>query len=336
MKSLLFVYNSNAGKGLVKGKVVEVLDIFVKAGYLPTVYPTQGYKDGYKMVRHMKESYDLIVCSGGDGTLDEIVTAMVQSHLVCPLGYIPAGSTNDFARSLHISRNLLEAADDAVNGEEFRCDIGDFNGDIFVYIAAFGMFTDVSYATSQDVKNVLGHLAYVLEGIKRIYNIPAYNMKITYQNKELQELKQQRVLEGQFMFGMVTNSKSVGGVKNIVGKKVVFDDGEFEVTLIRKPKNIIELQEIVAALVIEQIDSKYMESFKVSSITFESNDEVAWTLDGEYGGSHNFVKVYNRQQALSIMVNPEIEEEIDVEEYAVEDEFTLEELSMKKLPYESQ
>lgn len=297
MNKLLFVYNPNAGKGLIKGKIAEILDVFIRAGYLPTVYPTQAYKDGYKMIHNLEEEYDLIVCSGGDGTLDEIVTGMIEKSMDCPLGYIPAGSTNDFARSMKISRNMLEAAAVAVNGRSFQCDVGDFNGDIFVYIAAFGMFTDVSYATPQDTKNVIGHMAYVLEGMKRIYNIPAYNMKITYDDKE--------PLEGTYMFGMVTNSRSVGGFKSIVGKNVVFDDGEFEVTLIRKPKNVLELQEIIGALLVELIDSKYMESFKAHTITFECDEELAWTLDGEFGGEHEVVEIKNRTRALNLMVAEE-------------------------------
>ena len=144
-----------------------------------------------------------------------------------PIGYIPAGTTNDFARSLHISRDILEAADTAVNGVVFPCDVGRFNKDYFVYIAAFGLFTDVSYETKQSMKNILGHLAYVLEGTKRIFNIPSYKIKVTHDGEEI---------EDEFIFGMVTNSKSVGGFQGIIGKDVVFDDGEFEVTLIKTPK----------------------------------------------------------------------------------------------------
>lgn len=306
MNKLLFIYNPHAGKGLIKSNLSDILDVFVEHGYMPTVYPTQANRDGYKKILNLKEAYDLIVCSGGDGTLDEIVTGMIERKMTIPLGYIPSGSTNDFARSLGISRNMIEAAEVAVGGSEFPCDVGEFNGGVFVYIAAFGMFTDVSYATPQDTKNVLGHLAYVLEGMKRIYSIPAYNMKITYNGDQM--------IQGRFMFGMITNSKSVGGFKTIIGKNVVFDDGEFEVTLIRKPKNLIELQEIIAALLIEQIDSKYMISIKASTITFDSQEEVAWTLDGEFGGDHNRVKIRNVNQGLRIMIDKSVGMDISVEE----------------------
>ena len=233
MKKLLFIYNPNAGKGLLKPRLSDIFDIFVKAGYEVTVYPTQKYRDGYRKVADFTGDYDLLVCSGGDGTLDEVVTGMMQRENKIPIGYIPTGTTNDFAKSLHIPRELLKAADVAVNGEIFSCDVGRFNKDIFVYIAAFGLFTDVSYQTKQEIKNVLGHLAYVLEGTKRLFNIPSYNIRVTHDGE---------VIEDEFIFGMVTNSRSVGGFKNMVGKKVVFDDGEFEATLIKKPKNPLELQ----------------------------------------------------------------------------------------------
>lgn len=294
MEKLLFVYNPNAGKGLIRAKIGEIIDIFIKAGYIPTTYATQESKDGYKLVKRIGKKYDLIVCGGGDGTLDEVVTAMMDKNITCPLGYIPTGSTNDFARSLNISRDILTAAKDAVSGRLFPCDVGEFNGDVFIYIAAFGMFTDVSYATPQDMKNVLGHVAYVLEGMKRIYNIPGHHMKITCDDGE--------TFEGKYMFGMVTNSRTVGGFKTIVGKNVIFDDGVFEVTLIRKPKNLIELQEIVASILVEQIDSKHMDAFTAKKIVFECDEEVAWTLDGEFGGDHHKVEINNRNKVLAVHI----------------------------------
>ena len=293
MKKMLFIYNPNAGTGLLKPKLSDVLDIFVKGGYEVTVYPTQRYHDALSKTISYEGDYDLVVCSGGDGTLDEVVTGMSKRDRQVPVGYIPAGTTNDFANSLHISKDMLEAADIAANGVPFPCDVGIFNDDIFVYIAAFGLFTDVSYETKQSMKNVLGHLAYVLEGTKRIFNIPSYHIKVTY-NEE--------VLEDEFVFGMVTNARSVGGFKGIIGKDVVFDDGEFEVTLIKTPKNPIELNEIIASLVIKQIDSKHMYSFRTGHIRFESVEEIPWTLDGEFGGEHDDVVIRNKKQGLRIMV----------------------------------
>ena len=299
MKRMLFVYNPNAGKGLLKPKLADVVDIFVKAGYEVVIYPTQAYRDAYKKIRSMEDKYDLVVCSGGDGTLDEVVTGMMKRKNRIPIGYIPTGTTNDFANSLHISKDILSAADTAVHGMPFACDIGTFNQDIFVYVAAFGLFTDVSYQTDQNLKNMIGHAAYVLEGAKRLSHIPAYKIKIIHDGEEI---------EGEFMIGMVTNSKSVAGFRGIMGKKVRFDDGEFEVMLIKKPKSPLELQEIITSMLIESFDTEYMYTFKARNITFESVGEIPWTLDGEFGGRHEFVEICNRKQALEIMIEAEEEE----------------------------
>lgn len=296
MKKLLFIYNPNAGKGTLKTKVSDIVDVFVKAGYDVTIYPTQCYQDAYNKVLGIENLYDLVVCSGGDGTLDEVMTAMMRREIKMPVGYIPAGTTNDFANSLRIPRDIMKAAYTAVNGSRFACDIGAFNDDYFVYIAAFGLFTDVPYQTKQEVKNVLGHLAYLLEGVKRLYNIPSYRIKVTHDGE---------VIEDDFIFGMATNSRSVGGFRNMIGKKVRFDDGVFEVTLIRTPKNAKALQEIISALLDERVNTEHMFTFRTGDITFESVEEIPWTLDGEYGGSHDSVSIQNKQKALQIMVVPE-------------------------------
>ncbi len=298
MKKLLFVYNPRAGKEMLKPRLSDVLDIFVKTGYEVTVHPTQAYRDAYYQIKEYEVGkYDLIACSGGDGTIDEVATGMMKRREmgkdVVPVGYIPAGTTNDFAKSLHIPRKPLAAADNAVKGVPFPCDIGKFNDSVFVYIAAFGIFTDVSYETDQAVKNVLGHMAYILEGAKRIFNIPSYKIKVEHDGE---------VIEDEFIFGMVTNSRSVGGFSNMVGKNIVFDDGLFEVTLIKTPKNPIALQEIIAALLIEQVDTKHMYTFKTKKITFDSVEEIPWTLDGEFGGEQDYVEIENVQKAMEIMV----------------------------------
>nr|WP_288539097.1 YegS/Rv2252/BmrU family lipid kinase [uncultured Dorea sp.] len=298
MKKLLFVYNPRAGKEMLKPRLSDVLDIFVKAGYEVTVHPTQAYRDAYYQIKEYEVGkYDLIACSGGDGTIDEVATGMMKRREmgkdVVPVGYIPAGTTNDFAKGLHIPRKPLAAADNAVKGVPFPCDIGKFNDSVFVYIAAFGIFTDVSYETDQAVKNVLGHMAYILEGAKRIFNIPSYKIKVEHDGE---------VIEDEFIFGMVTNSRSVGGFSNMVGKNIVFDDGLFEVTLIKTPKNPIALQEIIAALLIEQVDTKHMYTFKTKKITFDSVEEIPWTLDGEFGGEQDYVEIENAQKAMEIMV----------------------------------
>lgn len=295
-KKLLFIYNPKAGKGKIRNSLIDILDTFTKAGYEVTVHPTQYEGEAIEAVRKRAGEYELVVCSGGDGTLDEVVAGVMKSESGRLIGYIPAGSTNDFANSLGLPKNMKNAAEVAVGGRPYACDIGSFNGNSFVYIAAFGLFTEVSYETSQEVKNVLGHMAYLLEGVKKLAAIKSYQMKITTQDT---------VIEGDFIYGMVTNSISVGGFKGITGKFVDLSDGVFEVTLIKRPKSLEELNHIIGALTLRDIDAAQMYCFKTSYLKIETAEEVAWTLDGEFGGKHTEVVIENRKQALEIMIPPE-------------------------------
>lgn len=294
MKKLLFVVNGHSGKGQIKNKLLDIIDIMIKEGYHVQVHTTQEREDATKVVREQAKYYDLVVCSGGDGTLDEAVTGMMQSEVRTPLGYIPAGSTNDFANSLEIPKDMIQAAKTAVLGVPFSCDVGEFNGDYFIYVAAFGIFTDVSYATSQELKNALGHVAYILEGAKRLYTIKTYHMRVEYDGNEI---------EGDFLLGMITNSTSVGGFKNMTGKDVKLDDGMFEVTLIHKPKNIIELNTIIASLTNLKDETDLIDSFRAESVKFYSEEEIPWTLDGEFGGDHKDVQIKDHCKAVDIMIN---------------------------------
>lgn len=288
---MLFVYNPKAGKAQIRSKLSDILDIFTVAGYEITIHPTQRRGDAIKIVENRDPKYDLLVCSGGDGTLDEVVTGMMRGENHTPIGYIPAGSTNDFGGSLCLPKNMLQAAKVVVKGKNFACDVGSFNQDVFVYIAAFGIFTDVSYETGQDIKNILGHMAYLLEGMKRLSNIRSYPMRVTYEDV---------VIEDDFIFGMITNSLSVGGFKRITGKNVKLDDGVFEVTLIKTPRNPMELNNIMVSLLNRDIDTNAMYCFRTSAVTFESKEKVAWTRDGEYGGSHTRVEIENKCKAIEI------------------------------------
>jgi len=293
MKKLLFVVNGHSGKGQIKNKLLDIIDIMIKEGYHVQVHTTQEREDATKVVREQAKYYDLVVCSGGDGTLDEAVTGMMQSEVRTPLGYIPAGSTNDFANSLEIPKDMIQAAKTAVLGVPFSCDVGEFNGDYFIYVAAFGIFTDVSYATSQELKNALGHVAYILEGAKRLHTIKSYHMRVEYDGNEI---------EGDFLLGMITNSTSVGGFKNMTGKDVKLDDGMFEVTLIHKPKNIIELNTIIASLTNLKDETDLIDSFRADSVKFYSEEEIPWTLDGEFG-DHKEVQIKDHCKAVDIMIN---------------------------------
>ncbi len=293
MKKLLFIFNPQAGKAQIKNKLLSILEIMVKAEYEVTIYPTQGKEDALHIVQDRAADFDLIVCSGGDGTLDETVSGLMRSGHPVPLGYIPAGSTNDFANSLKIPRDMIKAAQIAVMGQRFACDVGSFNEKSFIYVAAFGIFTEVSYRTRQEWKNILGHAAYILEGVKSLPEITSYSMRVEYNDV---------VIEDEFIYGMITNSNSVGGFKNMTGKNILLDDGKFEVTLIRSPRNFAELNEILASLtnLIDNTDLIY--SAKSDQITIVSEEQIPWTLDGEFGGKVQKVDIRNRHHALEIMV----------------------------------
>lgn len=294
-KKVLFIVNPRSGKGLIKTNLLEIVDIFIKNKMEVSIHVTQRALDACELTKRKAKRYDLVICSGGDGTLDEVITGMMltETEKRCPVGYIPAGSTNDFGNSLGIPKNMVDAARSIALDHPYACDIGEFNNDYFVYIAAFGAFTDVSYETKQDVKNLLGHMAYVLEGAKRLFNLKSYKMKVRIGNEEI---------EDEFIYGMITNSRSVGGFKNITGKHVKLNDGVFEVTLIKNPRNPIELQEILGAILLSELNNKHFYSVKTDRIEIETEEEIPWTLDGEFGGNHKNVEIINHKQAVSIMV----------------------------------
>lgn len=290
-QKLLFIFNPHSGKGQIKNNLVDIVDIMVKAGYDVTIYTTQARADATRKVMEEAANFDRIVCSGGDGTLDEVVTGLIKSDTNTPIGYIPAGSTNDFANSLGIPKEMVKAAEAAVGKNPFPCDIGDFNSDTFVYVAAFGLFTEVSYKTSQQLKNIFGHVAYIMEGAKHLHDILSYYMQVEYEG---------HVFQDEFIYGMVTNSVSVGGFKGMTGTDVKLDDGVFEVTLIKKPHNPIELNEILACLTNMIDDSDLIYSFKTNEVKITAREQIAWTLDGEFGGEHEEVIIRNLNKRVTI------------------------------------
>jgi len=291
---IFFIFNLKAGKGLVKTNLPEIINIISAAGHEVSVYATQFSGDGRAKIEHLPENtYDRVLCAGGDGTLDEVVSGMNRRKEKLPIGYIPAGSTNDFAISLGLPKKMKDAAKVAISDTLFSCDVGGFNDKAFVYVAAFGLFTEVSYETPQEVKNVLGHSAYIFEGLKRLQDVKSYNMTVEANGE---------TITGEFIYGMVTNSQSVGGFKNIIGKNVDLSDGLFEVNLVRKPENPIELNETLAALLNKDIQAKGLISFKASSIKFTSDIPVSWTMDGEYGGTETEVEIVNMEKAMEIAV----------------------------------
>lgn len=290
-KRMIFIFNPRAGKGRIKLHLMDIIDVFNKSGYEVLVYATQNAGDAREKAGEYCEQVDLIVCSGGDGTLDEVVTGIMEKDSQVPIGYIPAGSTNDFANSLFMPKSMLRVAEGIMQENLYCCDIGRFNDRTFAYVAAFGVFTEVSYGTDQNLKNILGHGAYILEGIKSLTDIKAYHLKV-----ESEELNTQ----GEFLFGMVSNSRSVGGFKNLTGKNIDMNDGLFEVTLIRMPRNPIELNEIITALVMATDNTDMVYTFKTAKIVIEAEDEIPWTLDGEFGGNIQRAEIENRHQALNL------------------------------------
>lgn len=294
MKKMLFIFNPRSGKEQIKGQLLSILDIFTKAGYDIHVHVTQRQGDAVETAAALGEDMDVIVCSGGDGTLNETISGMMRLQKLPFLGYIPAGSTNDFASSLYISKNMTEAAKSIVKGVPFPIDIGTFCQDRhFVYIAAFGAFTEVSYLTPQDRKNILGHQAYMIEGVKSLAGIKPFHMRVEWEKRQLEE---------DFAFGMVTNTLSVGGFKGLVNQSVALNDGVFEVLLIRMPRKPADLSSIISYLFLKEEPNDFVYRFKTSSIRFFAHESVDWVLDGEYGGARTEVEIGNLREHIQILL----------------------------------
>lgn len=295
MKRLLFIINPKAGRTAIRNDLFEIIMIFSQAGYEVVTYPTQGPEDAERKVRVDGADYDLIVCAGGDGTLDNTVCGYVKmGQKKVPLGYIPVGTTNDYARSLQISRKPIEAATQIMDGICTRIDVGQFADKSFVYIAAFGIFTDVSYNTNQQLKKAIGHSAYVLEAIKNIGNYKGFSLTAQFDDK---------VITGKYLYGMITNTLSVGGFKLRGAKHVVLDDGKFDCLFIKMPSSPAELQQIIRGLLQNEVEENEMFfECKASRVVVDGEQEIAWTLDGEYGGSMAHVEIRNMQQALNLML----------------------------------
>ncbi len=296
MKKLLMIVNPNAGKSQIKGKLTDILDTFVKAGYWPEVFITQKSGDAMEAARLRGANMDRVVCSGGDGTLDETINGLMQlSPEKRPeLGYIPAGTTNDFAHSMGIPADMVAASRIAAGGEPFALDVGWMNGSYFSYTVGFGAFTDVSYATPQDLKKVLGHQAYLMEGARSLGNLKAYHMRVTADGK---------MYEGDYLLGMVSNSIRVAGMTGLWGKNIEMDDGLFEVNLLHLPGNLVGWGDLISAFFVTHEPSEYITRLKTSSIVFESDKPVDWEQDGEFGGTWSRVKIEALPHAIRIIRN---------------------------------
>lgn len=294
MKKLLLIVNPCSGKKKTARFLSQIIDIFNRAEYDVSIYITAARAEATAVAAGRAKDFDMIVCAGGDGTFNEVVSGMVSVGATCPLGYIPAGSTNDFASSLGLSSNILQAARDIMDGEEKTFDIGKFGDRYFSYVASFGAFTRASYATSQSVKNALGHLAYVLGGIKEIPSIHGYDVKF--------ETDKGEVFEDSFIFGAISNSTSVGGVLTLNETMVDLDDGLFELLLIRKPKNAGELGKCVTALLRQNYDSPMITFCPARKVEITADPEMSWTLDGEEENGHEVVTAENLHDAIHVIV----------------------------------
>lgn len=293
MKKLFFVMNPYAGQRKANRYLASIIDIFNRAGYTVTVHITAGPGDATQVVERMAPQMDLVVCCGGDGTFNETVAGVLKSGVQVSVGYIPAGSTNDFASSLQLSGNILQAARDIVEGEPEWFDLGSFGGRYFSYVASFGAFTKASYTTPQSVKNALGHMAYVLSGIQEISQLRSYHLRF--------QLPSGRVLEDDFLFGAVSNSTSVGGILTLAPDKVDMRDGKFELLLIRSPRELFELTECIIALQRQTYNCSMITFLSTPSVTITAPEDMDWTLDGEREPGRASIEAKNLHHAVRIL-----------------------------------
>jgi YegS/Rv2252/BmrU family lipid kinase len=278
----------------MRGELLRVTEIFSNADFEVTVYPTKARGDATKRASLISENeYDIIVVCGGDGTLNEVITGLMQAGVNCKLGYIPSGTLSEWSSGLNISRSIPQAARDIINGKEITLDIGKFGSKYFSYTASFGAFTSASYSAPQEVKNVLGQAAYFFEGIKSLNNIKPVHLKFICDEREV---------EGDFLFGAVSNSMSVGGIVKFDESAVKLNDGEFEVLLIRKPDNILKLQPLVEGIIHQELDREGMEFFHTKEITVIGGEGLSWTLDGEFAEGSQTVKIENIHNAINLIV----------------------------------
>lgn len=299
LKKLLFILNPCAGMRKAARILPEILSVFNRADYDVRVYVTAQSGDAVDAVKRLAPGMDLVVCCGGDGTFNETFNGLIQAGLTLPMGYIPAGSTNDFAASLGLSSDPVEAARRIVEGSPQWYDAGRFGERCFSYVASFGAFTKASYSTSQSAKNLLGHVAYILEGMQELSQLRKHHVKMT--------LDGDTVLEDDYIFGAICNSTSVGGVMTLDPKQVDLQDGKFEVLLVRMPKSLQEISECLLALQKQQYHNAMMTFLSASYIEVEAAADMVWTLDGEKEDGHEKVTVQNLHRAIQILQKEEKE-----------------------------
>lgn len=297
MPKLLFVMNPVSGRKQSHRFMMDILRIFNDADFLPTVYMTRACGDARAYVAKNAAFYDRVVCCGGDGTFSETVGGLLEAGVDIPVAFLPGGSTNDLAKTLGIPTDIKKAAENAVSGTEYGLDIGLFGETaLFSYVASFGLFTKASYSAPQDVKNNIGHLAYLLEGVKELSKVPDYRVKIEAGDQ---------IFEDSFIFGAVTNSLSIGGVFHFPKDRVVLNDGLFEIMLIRRPMNLIELTALVGSLQDGSYKDPHILFLQSDRVIVHTDEPLAWTVDGEYGGETTEVVLQNLPARVRILLPEE-------------------------------
>ncbi len=292
-KKLMLILNPTAGSGSGVLAIGPAMEVLYKGGFVPTVFYTGGVGEATQFVLEHAEEYDCVVCIGGDGTLSETVTGLAQLSSPPPLGYIPQGTANDVAASLGLSKNPVQAAKIIVRGRTESLDVGRFNeSEYFTYIAAFGAFTEVSYETPRQYKQTLGHLAYVLQGMSQLQKISAYHTIVEFD---------EGTIEDDLIFGSVSNTKSVAGIVKLKKLGIELNDGLFEVTLVRNPANVIEMNKIVSNVLSQNFNGDQVIMFQSKHVKFTFEKPVKWTRDGEAGGAHQEVELSNIRSAISIL-----------------------------------
>ena len=292
MKKLLLIVNPVSGKRQIVKSLPQVIRIFMDAGYLVTTTVTASQGEATVFARRWANEYDLIVCAGGDGTLNETITGLWEANRVMPLGYIPCGSTNDFAASHGLSTDAEQAAMQIAHGQPTLLDVGRFDARCFAYIAAFGAFTAISYNTDQNLKNVVGHAAYLMGGIWELSQIRPIPLRITADGEPI---------EGSFLFGAVSNTTSIGGTLRLPETLVDPADGMLELLLVRMPEDLIEFDEVVRGLLEQDFTSPYLTLRRAKEIVFESPAPFEWSLDGEAGGAFKTVRITVLPKVLELV-----------------------------------
>lgn len=292
MKKLLFIMNPCAGTKKANRVLPEIISVFNEHDYEVITYMTAKQGDAARIAAQRGAGMDLVVCSGGDGTLNETISGLLDAGLDVRVGYVPSGSTNDFASSLKLSGNPVQAAREIVEGTPFRFDVGRFGERYFSYVASFGIFTRASYATPQSVKNALGHLAYVLAGITELSQIRTEHVKLEIDGE---------VVEDEFLFGAISNSTSVGGILTLDPRQVDMSDGKFEILLLRAPRDLMEISQCITALQKQEYNCNMITFRSASQIRVYGRPDMSWTLDGEWCQGSEEILVSNLHHAVTLM-----------------------------------